>query len=54
MINMDVDELQLYFGDEYVINDKIIIYQPTIRDIVQFGEKDFFSVVHTITAIPSD
>ena len=54
MINMDVDELQLYFGDEYAINDKIIIYQPTIREIVRFGEKDFFSVVHTITAIPSD
>ena len=26
----------------------------TIRDLAEFGERDFFSVLHTITAIPSD
>ena len=54
MIELDVDPLQLYIGDEYVINDNIKILQPVIREIAEFGEKDFFSVVHTITAIPSD
>ena len=54
MINLDVDELQLYIGDDYVINDKIRVLQPTIRQIAEFGEKEFFSVVHTVTAIPSD
>ena len=54
MINMDVDELQLYFGDDYVINDNIHIHQPTIGEIIAYGERDYFSVVHTITAIPSD
>ena len=53
-INLDVDDLKLYLGDPYVINDNITILQPTIRQIADFGEKDFFSVVHTITAIPSD
>lgn len=53
-INLDVDDLKLYLGDPYVINDNITILQPTIRQIAEFGEKDFFSVVHTITAIPSD
>lgn len=51
---VDVDELQLYFGDDYFINDLIKIHQPTIGEIVDFGESDYFSVVHTITAIPSD
>ena len=54
MINLDVDDLKLYIGDDYVINDSIKVLQPTIREIAEFGERDFFSVVHTITAIPSD
>ena len=54
MINLDVDELQLYIGDDFVINDKIKVLQPSIKQIAKFGERDFFSVVHTITAIPSD
>ena len=54
MISLDVDELQLYFGDDYVINDYIKIHQPTIGEIVDYGEAQYFSVVHTITAIPSD
>lgn len=54
MINMDVDDLKLYIGDDYIINDNIRVLQPTIKQIAEFGEKEFFSVVHTVTAIPSD
>ena len=54
MINLDVDDLKLYIGDDFVINDKIKVLQPTVRQIAEFGERDFFSVVHTVTAIPSD
>lgn len=50
----EVDQLQLYFGDDYVINDKLKIKQPTIGEIVDFGEARYFSVVHTLCAIPSD
>jgi hypothetical protein len=50
----EVDELQLYFGDPYIINEHISISQPLINDIVLYGERDYFSMVHTITAIPSD
>lgn len=50
----EVDPLQLYFGDDYIINDKIKIKQVKIGDIVDFGEAKYFSVVHTLTAIPSD
>lgn len=54
MTNLDIDDLQLYFGDDYVINDYIKIIQPTIGDIIEYGEASYFSTVHTLTAIPSD
>lgn len=54
MISMDVDDLKLYIGDDFIINDNIKVSQPTIRTIAEFGERDFFSVIHTVTAIPSD
>lgn len=54
MINLDVDELQLYFGDDYIINDYIKITQPLIGQVVDYGEAKYFSMVHTLTAIPSD
>ena len=54
MINFEVDDLLLYFGDDYVINDYIRISQPTIGDLIDYGEAAYFSMVHTLTAIPSD
>lgn len=53
-VNSDLDELQLYFGDDYVINDHIRIHQPTIGEIVEMGERSYFSMVTCFTAIPSD
>lgn len=50
----EIDALSLYFGDPYVINEHLTIFQPTIGDIVQFGERNYFSMVHTLCAIPSD
>ena len=54
MIDFDVDNLQLYFGDDYIINDHIKIHQPTIGQLIDCGEAAYFSMVHTLTAIPSD
>ena len=54
MTNLDVDDLKLYIGDDYIINNQVKVLQPTIRQIAEFGEREFFSVVHTVTAIPSD
>lgn len=50
----EMDEIQMYFGEPYVINDKITIAQPKIGDIVKYGEKSYYSMVHTLVAIPSD
>lgn len=54
MINLDVDELQLYFGEDFIINDMIKIRQPLIGDVISYGEAEYFSMIHTFTAIPSD
>lgn len=51
---LNIDELQMYFGEPFYINDKITILQPKIRDIVKFGERQYYSSVHTLTCIPSD
>ena len=50
----EVDELALYFGDPFVINDKISVLQPTVGQIADYGERKYFSVIHTLTSIPSD
>ena len=50
----EIDQLQLYFGDPYIINERLVIQQPTIGQIVEFGEKKYYSMVHTLTAISSD
>lgn len=53
--NLDeIDELQMYFGEDYIINDKIKIHQPLIGEIIDYGERSYFSTIHTICAIPSD
>lgn len=54
MTSFEIDELQLYFGDDYVINDYITISQPSIGQVVDYGESSYFSTIYTITAIPSD
>ena len=51
---LDIDELQMYFGEPFKINDKITIYQPSIGDVVAFGERKYYSMIHTLTCIPSD
>lgn len=51
---LEVDELALYFGDPYQINDYITITLPTIGELVKYGERQYFSIIQTLTAIPSE
>ena len=57
----EYDELKLYKGNAktYVgysvpINNKISIYQPTLSEIADFGEKEYFNAVYTLTSVPAD
>lgn len=51
---LEVDELSLYFGDPYIVNDYITITIPKIGEVVKYGERQYYSMIQTITAIPSD
>ena len=48
------DTCRMYFGKDYKINDKIILKSPSVGDIIDFGEREYYSMVYTLTCIPSD
>lgn len=48
------DELTIYRGGDIYINDKIIITQPTIGQIQEFGECRYFNAVYTFTSVGAD
>ena len=48
--NVEIDKLQLYLGEPFKLNDKILILQPTVGELIRFGEKEAFSVIHIFTA----
>ena len=50
----DFDELSIYRGRDIQINPKIIVSQPTLDQIEKFGEKRYFSTMHTLTAVGAD
>lgn len=51
---LEVDELALYFGDPYVVNDYITITIPKLGEVVNYGERQYYSMLQTVTAIPSE
>ena len=50
----DVDDLKIYRGSDIRITDKIIVTQPTIDQIIEFGEKRYFQTVHCLTGVGAD
>lgn len=50
----EFDELSIYKGDDIEITPNIIVTQPTLLQIAEFGEKRYFNAVHTLTAAPAD
>ena len=50
----EIDDLTVWIGEPYVINDKIAVTQPKIRDILTFGEKDYFNVIQTLCSTSSN
>lgn len=51
---IEFDELQMYWGYDYTVNKYIKIHQPTVGEIVRFGERKYFNTVNALTCIPSD
>ena len=53
MEGYQVDELRLYLGGSIRIASGITLYQPTIGDIANYNEAEYFSVAQTICSTPS-
>lgn len=52
-ITYDFDELKMYFGEDYWVTDKICITQPTIGDILEFGDSKFYSILNLFCSNPT-
>jgi hypothetical protein len=51
---LEIDEVTLWMGEPYVINDKIKVLQPNMRQVLEFGERQYFSVVQTLCSTSSN
>jgi len=52
----EIDKLKMYFGETYIIeceSENIQIFQPTIGDILYFGEKDFYAMLNMFVLNPT-
>lgn len=50
--NITNDELKIYRGDDFIVSEHIVIHQPTLDEICKYGEKDYYSMIHNLTATP--
>lgn len=47
------DELKLYRGQDFTVSEHITIHQPTLGEICDYGEQDYYSMIYHLTATPS-
>ena len=50
---LQVDELKLYMSNDIKIADGVVLRVPTIGEIVEYGEQQYFSLASTICSTPS-
>lgn len=53
MEGFQVDELKLYLGNDVKIASGIVLKQPTIGDIANYNEAEYFSMAQTLCSTPS-
>ena len=46
------DELKIYRGEDFVISEHVIIHQPTLGEICDYGERDYYSMISQLCATP--
>lgn len=49
-----VDKLIVLRGDDIQITPEIILHQPTLNEVTDYGEARFFSTFYSLCSIPSD
>ena len=50
----EVDELRIYRGRDIPINEKIVVSQPNLGSVEEFGEKRYFNAVFTLSSVGAD
>ena len=53
MEGYQVDELKLYLGSDIKIASGVTLYQPTIGEIANYNEAEYFSMAQTLCSTPS-
>lgn len=46
------DELKIYRGEDFIVSDNITIHQPTLNEICNYGERNYFSMIYTLVSTP--
>ena len=54
MAAIGIDTLALLSGRKVQITNKIVYSQPTLQDVIRFGEREYYQTLSDLTAIPSD
>ena len=49
---IDNDELKIYRGEDFIVSDNITIHQPTLDEICNYGERNYFSMIYTLVSTP--
>ena len=49
----DFDRLKMYFGEPYTVTDNLVVYEPTIGQILEFGESEFYGMLNVWIAHPT-
>lgn len=50
--DMTNDELKIYRGEDFIISKYIHIKQPSLDEICDYGEQDYYSMLYQLTATP--
>ena len=50
----NIDYLSLYCGDSYRIDDNIVIRHPSVNEIREYGEQNYYNMVYTLCAVGAD
>lgn len=48
------DDLKIYRGCDIPVTSKIIVKQPRLQQIVDFGEKEYFYAIYTLISVGAD
>jgi hypothetical protein len=54
LITDKLDTTKFYAGYDFQVTDQILAHQPTVGEIIDYGETKYYGMVYAMTSIPSD